>query len=274
MELFTQETPPIVLTDIKMPGLDGMEVLKRIKALSPDTEVIMITGHGEMELAIKSLQLEASDFITKPIHEEALSVALRRAEEKLAWKRLIAGYNEELKDKVQEATAELKKNYALQEKLLQSSLDAIIGTDREGRVILFNNSAQTLSGYTLQEIRDPASFLARLIPDWGAFITQALQKENARGQPLSDQGRPALRQKRRTPSGDDFRHPVDRGPYQLVGTVCTFRTSGRSTGCKGNCSVRNVWPPPDRPWPVWPMPLRISWAASREAALWSTRALS
>ena len=65
-----------------MPGLDGIEVLRRVKAMSPDTEVIVITGHGEMELAIQSLQLDASDFITKPIHEEALFVALRRAEEK------------------------------------------------------------------------------------------------------------------------------------------------------------------------------------------------
>ncbi len=77
MECFQQENPPIVLTDIKMPGIDGLEVLQRIKSISPDTEVIMITGHGEMDLAIKSLQLEASDFITKPIHDEALFWALR-----------------------------------------------------------------------------------------------------------------------------------------------------------------------------------------------------
>ena len=84
-----QDSPEIVLTDIKMPGLDGIEVLRRIKAMSPDTEVIVITGHGEMELAIQSLQLDASDFITKPIHDEALFVALRRAEEKLAWRRAL-----------------------------------------------------------------------------------------------------------------------------------------------------------------------------------------
>ena len=69
LECLQQENPSIVLTDIKMPGLDGMEVLQRIKSISPDTEVIMITGHGEMDLAVKSLQLEASDFITKPIQD-------------------------------------------------------------------------------------------------------------------------------------------------------------------------------------------------------------
>lgn len=53
LELFMKEKPPIVLTDIKMPGMDGFEVLKRIKAADATVEVIMITGHGDMDLAIK-----------------------------------------------------------------------------------------------------------------------------------------------------------------------------------------------------------------------------
>jgi FixJ family two-component response regulator len=49
--------------------MDGIELLQRIKEESPDTEVIMITGHGEMELAIRSLKHEATDFITKTAAE-------------------------------------------------------------------------------------------------------------------------------------------------------------------------------------------------------------
>ena len=154
IELFQEESPEIVLTDIKMPGLDGIEVLRRIKAMSPETEVIVITGHGEMELAIQSLQLDASDFVTKPIHDEALFVALRRAEEKLAWRRALKHYNEALKTKVREATEELKKNYALQEKLLLQLFGSFIGTDREGGIILFNQSAEQLSGYALGELQE------------------------------------------------------------------------------------------------------------------------
>jgi len=86
LETFEQVKPEIVLTDIKMPGLDGIEVLRRIKSTGEEAEVIVITGHGEMKLAIKALQLEASDFINKPISDLALSVALRRAKEKL-WMR-------------------------------------------------------------------------------------------------------------------------------------------------------------------------------------------
>ncbi|MBW1900701.1 MAG: response regulator, partial [Deltaproteobacteria bacterium] len=53
IRIFKEVNPPIVLTDIKMPGIDGIELLQEIKRGNPDTEVIMITGHGDMELAIK-----------------------------------------------------------------------------------------------------------------------------------------------------------------------------------------------------------------------------
>ena len=54
LEIFARENPPVVLTDIKMPGMDGIEVLRRVKEKSPDTEVIVITGHGEMNLAVQA----------------------------------------------------------------------------------------------------------------------------------------------------------------------------------------------------------------------------
>lgn len=83
LEIFAAEAPAIVFTDIKMPGMDGFEVLDRIKGWAPDTEVIMITGHGDMDLAIKALNHEATDFINKPIHRSALDAALQRAEERI-----------------------------------------------------------------------------------------------------------------------------------------------------------------------------------------------
>lgn len=107
LKFFSLEHPPIVLTDIRMPGMDGIQVLKSIKEMSPDTEVIVITGYGEMDLAIRSLQLDASDFINKPIGNEALFVALKRAEEKLEIKRKLKEYTENLERKVEEATREL-----------------------------------------------------------------------------------------------------------------------------------------------------------------------
>jgi anti-anti-sigma factor len=83
LKLFEAESPAIVFTDIKMPGMDGFEVLDRIKGQSPKTEVIVITGHGDMELAVEALNHEATDFINKPIHRSALDAALQRAEERI-----------------------------------------------------------------------------------------------------------------------------------------------------------------------------------------------
>ena len=94
--------PEIVLTDIKMPGMDGIQLLQRIKAENPDTEVIMITGHGEMDLAIRSLKYEATDFITKPINDEILEIALKRAHERMFHAGQVRDYTENLEQLVQE----------------------------------------------------------------------------------------------------------------------------------------------------------------------------
>ncbi|MBZ4647937.1 MAG: anti-sigma-factor antagonist [Desulfomicrobiaceae bacterium] len=84
LEVFERERPEIVLTDIKMPGMDGIEVLREIKRRSPTTEVIVITGHGDMDLAIQALNLDAADFINKPIQRQSLEQALSRARERLS----------------------------------------------------------------------------------------------------------------------------------------------------------------------------------------------
>ncbi len=87
LEAFIKERPPLVITDIKMPGMDGIQVLKRIKEVDPLTEVIVITGHGDMDLAIEALNLDATDFINKPLQRQALEQALKRAEERIALSR-------------------------------------------------------------------------------------------------------------------------------------------------------------------------------------------
>jgi len=83
LDMFEEEAPSIVFTDLKMPEMDGFQVLKQIKHLSPQTEVIVITGHGDMDLAIQALNLDATDFINKPIKRSALESALRRALDRL-----------------------------------------------------------------------------------------------------------------------------------------------------------------------------------------------
>jgi signal transduction histidine kinase len=104
---FRELRPPIVLTDIKMPDMDGIELLQHIKAESPDTEVIMFTGHGDMDLAIKSLKYEATDFVTKPINDEVLEIALKRARERIVMRRQLREYTENLERLVDEKARKL-----------------------------------------------------------------------------------------------------------------------------------------------------------------------
>jgi signal transduction histidine kinase len=107
LRLFRKAPPAIVLTDIKMPEMDGIELLQRIKAERPETEVIMFTGHGDMDLAILSLKHEATDFVTKPINDEVLEIALKRAGERIEMRRQLRDYTEKLERLVEEKARRL-----------------------------------------------------------------------------------------------------------------------------------------------------------------------
>jgi len=121
--LFKKINPAIVLTDIKMPGMDGIELLRKVKQENPDTEVIMITGHGDMNLAVKSLKYEATDFITKPINVDALEIALKRVNDRIIIKRKLQEYTENLEELLKEKTE-------LHDRL--SSLGLMIGSISHG----------------------------------------------------------------------------------------------------------------------------------------------
>lgn len=95
------------LTDIKMPVMDGIALLRHVNALDPDVEVIMISGHGDMELAVQSLQHEALDFLTKPVRDELLVNALKRAGEKIDMRRQLREHTHNLEQIVKEKSARL-----------------------------------------------------------------------------------------------------------------------------------------------------------------------
>jgi YesN/AraC family two-component response regulator len=86
LEIFERDRPEIVLTDIKMPGKDGLEVLRQIKSKAKATEVIVITGHGGRDLKEQALALNASAYFSKPLNTDALDEALKAAEARLAAK--------------------------------------------------------------------------------------------------------------------------------------------------------------------------------------------
>jgi signal transduction histidine kinase/FixJ family two-component response regulator len=131
LNLFHKHQPPIVLTDIKMPGVSGIELLEKIKETHPDTEVIMITGHGDMDLAIKSLKMDATDFITKPINDDALAIALKRARERIHMRQKLHDYTEKLEHLVKEKAGRLNVSEQSYRQLFDQSPCYITVQDRD-----------------------------------------------------------------------------------------------------------------------------------------------
>jgi UDP-3-O-acyl N-acetylglucosamine deacetylase len=79
IEVFQREIPDVTLLDIWMPGMDGIEVLKRLKWIAPDCQIIMISGHATISTAMTAVKLGAFDFIEKPLSLDVLLLTIRRA---------------------------------------------------------------------------------------------------------------------------------------------------------------------------------------------------
>jgi DNA-binding NtrC family response regulator len=81
-QLIQQKEYDLVLCDIKMPQMDGMELLEKISEISPETQVVMISGHGNIETAVESIKKGAFDFIEKPLDLNRLLITVKNALDK------------------------------------------------------------------------------------------------------------------------------------------------------------------------------------------------
>jgi DNA-binding response OmpR family regulator len=82
LEALDSYSPDVIILDVKMPGLDGIETLREIKKKKPLTEVIMLTGHASVESGIQGMQLGAFDYLMKPIALDELLEKVRQAYER------------------------------------------------------------------------------------------------------------------------------------------------------------------------------------------------
>jgi two-component system response regulator CpxR len=87
LELIDEDEPEVMILDLKMPGIDGIEVLRRVKATRPDIEVIILTGHGSETDKGTCMELGAFAYLTKPVDIDLLSKTIKRANEKIRQKR-------------------------------------------------------------------------------------------------------------------------------------------------------------------------------------------
>src|SRR5438445_10341045 len=98
MEKLAREKFSIVVSDVKMPGIDGFQLARHIREKYPDTDVILITAFGNIRQAVEAMKLGASEYVTKPFQPEAI----RLVSEKLIEKRRLLEEVRELRQKVRE----------------------------------------------------------------------------------------------------------------------------------------------------------------------------
>ena len=147
LALVAKVGPPLVVTDIRMPRMDGLAVLEAVKKKHPDTEVVVATAYGEMELAIRALQLDASDFISKPIDDAALHLALERAKARYEARRTLQEYTALLEREQAATAAELAKTVAFRNNLIEHSMDGSLAVDTEDCVVVCNRAMELMGSY-------------------------------------------------------------------------------------------------------------------------------
>ena len=97
MDIFRNEPADILVTDIKMPGIDGLELARKILENFPATQIIVVTAHGDIDTAVEAMKLGATDFLQKPIHNRVLSLSIESAAEKWRLRKALEMANEERK---------------------------------------------------------------------------------------------------------------------------------------------------------------------------------
>ncbi|MCU0603330.1 MAG: response regulator [Desulfobacterales bacterium] len=134
--------PDMVLLDLKMPGQDGLEVLKFIRQMDPRILVIIITGYATVEAAIEAMKRGAYDFIPKPFEPDQLRIVVNRTAEKIRLTREA----EQLEQEKLRTLADLDTEKSRIHSIVESLPDGVLVTNTAGNVVLMNPACRQLMG--------------------------------------------------------------------------------------------------------------------------------
>jgi signal transduction histidine kinase len=157
LDAFLAHDPDLVLVDLKMPVMDGLELLSRVAEASPRTPVLVISGEGGLDEAVEALRRGAWDYLVKPIvSATVLHHAVDKALERAALLRENEDYRENLERQVEQRTLELQKaNRELEHQFLKQQKLAVIGTLAGGMAHDFNNILSSIV-FSTELIREAA----------------------------------------------------------------------------------------------------------------------
>jgi len=165
LTLLARETPDLVLLDLRLPGMDGLEVLSHLNKNYPETPVIIVSGQGTLKDAIAALKTGAWDYITKPITDmQVLDTAIQRVLETSRLAREKDKYNKSLEEKLQKGTSNLEQRSIELEKAYRNLNREIEERRRAEKIIQQENTfIQTI----IEGVRDPAMIIN---PDFGVMM--------------------------------------------------------------------------------------------------------
>jgi PAS domain S-box-containing protein len=146
LRIFNAEHPELIITDLSMPGMNGLELTEAIKAISPRTEILILTGHSSVGSAIAALHRGVFDYLTKPVDFEELEWSVKRALERL---RLIEENRtlvRRLEERVEVQAEELSASQRRTQAVFNSIADSLVIVNREFTIVSANEGAATLSG--------------------------------------------------------------------------------------------------------------------------------
>lgn len=126
LNLFYRQNFSLIISDIKMPEMNGIELLKRVKSIHPKMRFIILTAYPDIDMAVEAIRLGASDFILKPVDLELIVFSVNRVLENKRLEEEIENYQMKLERLIEERTAKLKNAYQNLKKSYKDSVRVLI----------------------------------------------------------------------------------------------------------------------------------------------------
>jgi DNA-binding NtrC family response regulator len=136
LKLVREEPPDLILLDIQMPGISGLEVLEKVKEIDEDIVVIMVTAQGGLETAVNAMRLGAYDYINKPFNFDEMAIVIRKALETSYLRREVAGLRSEHKKvgppNIIGVSKHMKNVLAMMDKVAKSEASTVLVQGESG----------------------------------------------------------------------------------------------------------------------------------------------
>jgi len=190
LRLVSENAFQILLLDLMMPGISGMEVLKRVQETHPDLLVIVITGYATVENAVEAMKSGAYDFIPKPFTPDQLRLVVRRAIDRLNLKREAELLRIEREKSLQDIANEKSKTRTI----IHYMADGVLVTDQKGCIVLNNPAVTRMLGledesplgkhlFDWSKNEDFTQMVEKVLQMQGSDSSQGISQELAWGNP-------------------------------------------------------------------------------------------